>query len=451
MRWHALGHAMWLVEADGLRLLFDPLLRETHHGGVFEVVPRRRVNVEALRPDFVLVSHAHTDHFDPESLLALARLDPESVVVTPDAIVEQAALRLGFRTVKRVPPATRVELDGPTVVTTPSIDPGEWGALVGSGGVVAWNQVDTYLPDGVLPRVHEEARAARGGEVDESPPIDLAMIRWAPLIEVAPLVGHRTAFPYSDYATSLARAAELRAGAIVPAAAGGSHLAPYEWMNRFTHPVSEARFLRDVARAAPASRALPHAVGGTYAVVPGGAELDAGGARGLVELEGGTDPRVFMPTSVPAVEDRDREARAPAALVERVRRWVSADLAPSLARAFASCPEPLSFLLKLVAADGAHPFVVRVEGGAATVSEREEPEWDALVEVAASALVDVIDARSCFGDVLLSGVLRGFTRAYEPRSNGLARIAVEPIFLYHALSYDESFRRWVERELVRLC
>ena len=90
---------MWLCEAAGLRLLFDPLLGPEHHCGVFETVPRRRVHAEALRPDFVLVSHRHPDHFDVPSLHRLARLDPEAVVITPDALVAWAARTLGFRTV----------------------------------------------------------------------------------------------------------------------------------------------------------------------------------------------------------------------------------------------------------------------------------------------------------------------------------------------------------------
>lgn len=32
---------MALAEVDGLRLLFDPLLADRHHGGVFEIVPPR--------------------------------------------------------------------------------------------------------------------------------------------------------------------------------------------------------------------------------------------------------------------------------------------------------------------------------------------------------------------------------------------------------------------------
>ena len=79
MRWYPLGHAMALAEVSGLRLLFDPLLDDSHHGGVFEVFPPRRLDVEALRPDFVLISHRHPDHFDVRSLRRLSKLDPDTI------------------------------------------------------------------------------------------------------------------------------------------------------------------------------------------------------------------------------------------------------------------------------------------------------------------------------------------------------------------------------------
>ena len=142
---------MWLAESAGLRLLFDPLLDDLHHGGVFRVWPPRAVQAEALRADFVLVSHRHPDHFDVPSLRRLAAIDPETVVVTPDPLVEEAARAVGFRTVQRVGPGQRVSLDGATLVTTPSQDPDEWGAALADASGLVWNMVDTTFatPDAV--------------------------------------------------------------------------------------------------------------------------------------------------------------------------------------------------------------------------------------------------------------------------------------------------------------
>jgi L-ascorbate metabolism protein UlaG (beta-lactamase superfamily) len=70
-----LGHSTVLLEADGTRLLTDPLL-VPHIGPVRRVVPEP----EPLTPvDAVLVSHVHYDHLDVPSL----RLVPSPLIVVP--------------------------------------------------------------------------------------------------------------------------------------------------------------------------------------------------------------------------------------------------------------------------------------------------------------------------------------------------------------------------------
>jgi Predicted Zn-dependent hydrolases of the beta-lactamase fold len=74
-----LGHSTVLLEIGGLRLLTDPVLRP-------RLGPLRRVGTLApdparLEPDLVLISHAHHDHLDPESLRLLTG-EPEIVVPT---------------------------------------------------------------------------------------------------------------------------------------------------------------------------------------------------------------------------------------------------------------------------------------------------------------------------------------------------------------------------------
>ena len=108
--------------------------------------------------------------------------------------------------------------------------------------------------------------------------------------------------------------------------------------------------------------------------------------------------------------------------------------------------------MRVVYRDGARPTTIRVEAGRAPrVTEERDSEWDALVQITASALHDVLAARAHFGDVLLSARMRGYTRAYDVALGGaLERLPVGAIFLYHALPYDEAFRRWVVAEVDRL-
>jgi len=71
MHWTYLGHAMWLAEVGQLRVLFDPLLSDAHHGDVFEVFPPRRIEAERLAADFIVLSHRH-----PRARPSPSRSDP---------------------------------------------------------------------------------------------------------------------------------------------------------------------------------------------------------------------------------------------------------------------------------------------------------------------------------------------------------------------------------------
>src|SRR5712691_1849001 len=90
-----LGHATVLVEIDGLRLLTDPLLGAG-------LGPLRRVGAtpdpRAIGEiDAILVSHAHPDHFDLDSL---RRVSGDPLVIVPGGI-GRAARRAG-RSVREV-------------------------------------------------------------------------------------------------------------------------------------------------------------------------------------------------------------------------------------------------------------------------------------------------------------------------------------------------------------
>jgi L-ascorbate metabolism protein UlaG (beta-lactamase superfamily) len=82
-----LGHSTVLLKIDGVVILTDPILSERAgvNLGVVTVGIRRRVApalaLENLpRPDLILLSHAHMDHFDLPSLRKLAH--PSTTIVT---------------------------------------------------------------------------------------------------------------------------------------------------------------------------------------------------------------------------------------------------------------------------------------------------------------------------------------------------------------------------------
>jgi L-ascorbate metabolism protein UlaG (beta-lactamase superfamily) len=81
-----LGHASFLVEVEGTRFLVDPVFGRA--GGLVPRVTDLPVAPDALpRPDAVLLTHGHHDHFDSRSVRALARrFGPELLFVVPKGL-----------------------------------------------------------------------------------------------------------------------------------------------------------------------------------------------------------------------------------------------------------------------------------------------------------------------------------------------------------------------------
>lgn len=108
------GHSTVLIELDGVRLLTDPLLRR-------RLLHLRRVgpvDSDALgKPDAVLVSHAHLDHLDLQSLVLLGRDTP---IVAPLGAGRFLA-RKGFTDVTELGIGREVRIGAVAVRGTPAI------------------------------------------------------------------------------------------------------------------------------------------------------------------------------------------------------------------------------------------------------------------------------------------------------------------------------------------
>jgi L-ascorbate metabolism protein UlaG (beta-lactamase superfamily) len=143
------GHATTLIEVDGVALLTDPVLRE-RIGHVRRIAPP----VEAeLRPDGILVSHAHRDHLDLPSLRRLERSIP---AYAPPACTQ--LLRRDGRPVEELEPGARVRVGAIEILATTAVHDGRRvpvgtarasvGFLV-SGSVRVYFAGDTDLFDGM--------------------------------------------------------------------------------------------------------------------------------------------------------------------------------------------------------------------------------------------------------------------------------------------------------------
>lgn len=411
----------------------DPVLGPRHSGGLFEVIPRRSVVARSLRADLVLVSHAHFDHFDVDSLFELARLDPDIVVVTPDALVAEVCGVLGFRTVRTVAPGTRVELAGGlSLATTPSRAPDvEWGVVAQDASGVVWNLVDTMLsgPDEVR-RVRD---AACGGRR-----VDVALAALQPMREIALSTADFVGFVASDYRHMLASAAAIEAAHVVPSAAGDAHAPPFEGMNAWAYPVSAERAAADLAVFAPRSRVLVPGLGD--AITIGGGSVEVGRGDVAIELGAAGDPRVFRPLEPMALVDPDLNGAPSGALLDRICRWVEEDLAPAIARVLSrdGASSGLRLVLEVVLPGDRVAFTL---GASGRVRRAFDPEYDMLNVVAGSMLVEVIEGRRAWYEPLLAGVLRSSVRGCLVRPGRVEAISLCPMFVYEALEYRLSTER----------
>ncbi len=433
MRLQNLGHASWLLESGKLRVLFDPLIGGTHSGGTFTVVPRRTLEVGSLRADFLLVSHAHPDHFDPESLAALARADADTVVVTPDPLIAEVARIVGFRTVREVPPGTRVELDGGlTLATTPSCAPEvEWGVLATDASGCAWNLVDTVF------RASDEVAAARDAAVGRTR-VDVVLAPVQPMREIALATAGFVGFDAAQYAHMLRCALAAEARALVPSAAGDAHAAPFDAMNPWVYPVSRERAARDVAALSPGTRVLLPAVGESLHIEGG----DVGLARGDVgvTLLGDDPSRAFRPLEPASVVDVNLPGHPSDVYRARIGAFVDRELAPAVARELGARGDlgPLRLVLEIVYVDGRESFTLDRSG---SVRAGGDEEYDVLDVVAASMCWEVLEGRRGWGEALLAGCLRSSVRGLSVAGGSPRPLSVAPMFLYYALSYGESARR----------
>ncbi len=78
-----LGHATFLIQLGGVRILTDPVL------GAIPMTPRLipfPIDPGALKPDVILISHGHYDHLDRKSLAALRVGDGTPPILLPSGL-----------------------------------------------------------------------------------------------------------------------------------------------------------------------------------------------------------------------------------------------------------------------------------------------------------------------------------------------------------------------------
>jgi L-ascorbate metabolism protein UlaG (beta-lactamase superfamily) len=105
---HPVQHGTFLMQWNGKTLYVDPV----GDGKTYTTIPR---------PDLVLVTHSHFDHFDPLTLEALIPTKVRTVIVAPKSVSEKIpeALR-GRTTIKVLANGEKTEVEGITITAVPA-------------------------------------------------------------------------------------------------------------------------------------------------------------------------------------------------------------------------------------------------------------------------------------------------------------------------------------------
>ncbi|HEU0100111.1 MAG TPA: MBL fold metallo-hydrolase [Allosphingosinicella sp.] len=230
-----LGHASLFIEAAGQRILLDPVLRTTSLlGSVVHQYPRA-LNLEAMpRPDLLVITHEHYDHFDPETLEKLPKDLP--MVIPPDERLERDLRNIGFSTFTRLGDWEHAVFGGVRLTATPSeADVIELGLVVEAEGARFWHMSDAEPSEDTSARI-----------LAEHGPMDFVTVKYQPPDPLLNYVHNlSSSFDRSTVARWLEHACACRPKLAFPYASGLCLSEDHHWLNRYAYPISP-EFARSV-------------------------------------------------------------------------------------------------------------------------------------------------------------------------------------------------------------
>lgn len=322
MRIGKIGHASVVIEAGDVFCAMDPVFSDPFESDSNGFDPPIRIDAREVheRANLLVVSHSHWDHFCPRTL---AGFDRDVPVLYPagDRLIPRALDRLGFTRATAVSPGEQIEVEGVSLIPTPSRVPiAEVGMLFVHAGRVFWNMVDTGVDESAIGWV-----LAVVGRVD------LLFAKFQPLIEEELRTNALGSdFPYARYGRLLRNVWTLRPRAVAPASCGYRYVRG-DWLNDRGFPITEAQFLHDIRQVTPSVQGIHVPHGGTV-TVSDAITVDADGLPFVERLAPRSVPAFdWRPErGVPPLRDGNPRGHAPADLRAQVRRFLDDDLLTAL-------------------------------------------------------------------------------------------------------------------------
>jgi L-ascorbate metabolism protein UlaG (beta-lactamase superfamily) len=223
-----LGHASLLLETKNERILLDPVLRTTSLlGSVVHQYPRA-LNIESMpTPTLLVITHAHYDHFDLETLEKLPKDIP--VVIPSDRKMERQLESIGFAEFRILDPWKHTTHGSVRLTATPSeADVTEFGLLVETNDARLWHMSDAEPPLGTSAKI-----------LSELGPLDVVSVKYQPpdpLLNFLHNLG--SSFDRKSVARWLEHACSCRPKLAFPYASGLCLTQDHAWMNRYAYPFS---------------------------------------------------------------------------------------------------------------------------------------------------------------------------------------------------------------------
>ena len=152
-----LGQSGYLLEGAGQRVVIDPYFSDVVERveGLRRLVPPP-CPVAALKPDTLLITHDHLDHFDEETVAAILQSAPACKLIGPASVMKHAA-KMGLAAVRLTPLASgeKLTLGGIAITATPArhSEPSSVGLLIQVENILLWFSGDTLYFPGLAPQV----------------------------------------------------------------------------------------------------------------------------------------------------------------------------------------------------------------------------------------------------------------------------------------------------------
>jgi UDP-MurNAc hydroxylase len=256
------GHAGLFIETSENRVLIDPILRHTPlaSGGMVHTLARRLDLGQMPAPTLVVITHAHFDHFDPESLATLSR--DVDVMVPPDEHMIEQLRQLGFSRLSIVGSWQSLRHGDIVLTATPSeLDIDEFGLVIQSGGATFWHMSDA-----------EVGREGARRIAENFGPLDLVSVKYQPAARVYSQMARSlgACFDKTEVIVSLEAASLCKPKMAFPYAAGIRFTDDYDRLNKYAFPFRADEITHLLQRRlAPDGRALTVMPGDVFSIENG--------------------------------------------------------------------------------------------------------------------------------------------------------------------------------------